>query len=225
MRITMLSMGMVLLLPLVSAAAPLPTNVPLRVIFVSSTTINGNIGGLVGADAHVQTAANSLASLIPGQPVTAILSVTGTNAPSRFVDGGEAIYNTQGELVANSLSDLFAGAGTGLFNDIQYDEAGNANAGIVWTGTQNDGTLAPTHCSNYTTTSTLQDGRIGRSDQFDGQWTEWGTLNCVNPARLYGLTDVFEETPSVPALGPAALGLLASLLVATTVVRSRRRGH
>jgi hypothetical protein len=52
-----------------------------------------------------------------------------------------------------------------------------------------------------------------------------GTRYCVNPARLYGLTDVFEEKPSVPALGPAALGLLASLLVATTAVRSRRRGH
>lgn len=168
----------------------LPADTPLRVIFVTSDTSDGNLGGLAGADTFVDTAANNPGSLLAGESVIAILSVTGTTAQSRFADGGEPIYNTQGELVANSLTDMFAGAGTNLTNAILYDETGSANDGIVWTGTDADGTLAPTHCSDYTTSSDQQDGRIGQSADADAQWVEWGTLNCVNPARVYGLTDV-----------------------------------
>ena len=173
-----------------SLPSGLPSDTPLRVIFVTSDTSNGNLGGLAGADAFVDTAANNPGSLLAGESVTAILSVTGTTAQSRFVDSGEPIYNTRGELVANSLTDMFADAGTSLENAIFYDEGGNDNSGIVWTGTDADGTLAPTHCSDYTTNSDQQDGRIGQSAEVDAQWVEWGTLNCVNPARVYGLTDV-----------------------------------
>jgi len=221
MRFAVIIACMVLLIPL-AAVAQLPTGTPLRVVFVTSTTSDGNIGGLAGADTFVQAAADSPSSAIPGRTVTAILSVTGTTAPSRFTDGGEPIYNTQGELVANDLTSMFAGGATALTNIILYDQAGNSNAGIAWTGTDADGSLAPTHCTSFSTNSSLQGGRIGRSDEVDGQWTEWGGLNCVNPARVYGLTDVF-VVGAAPAVGPAALGLLVLVLVVITTIALRRR--
>jgi len=213
---------MVLLVPMVALATNVPTDTPLRIIFVSSNTSDGNIGGLTGADSIVQAAANNPGSEISGHSVTAILSVVGTSAQSRFVDGGEPIYNTRGQIVANNFSEMFSGAGTSLANTILYDEAGNANDGIVWTGTEADGTLAPTHCTSYSTNSNQQDGRIGQSNDSDGQWVQWGTLNCVNPARLYGMTEVF-AVHGVPTLGPASIGLLVLLLIGLASVVFRWR--
>ena len=59
MRPTIFIVCLVLFVPLSAAALPdLPTSTPLRVIFVTSTTTNGNTGGLAGADSHVQAAAS-----------------------------------------------------------------------------------------------------------------------------------------------------------------------
>jgi hypothetical protein len=117
---------------------------------------------------------------------------------------------------------MFGGGGTSLLNAVLYDEKGASVDAIVWTGTQADGTLAPTHCTNYTTNTTLQDGRIGTSAATDLQWVEYGTLNCVNPARLYGLTVVVSQATAVPALEAWALGVLALLLGAMGMSRQRR---
>lgn len=204
-----------LLVPGMSQALPggLPLGVPLRVIFVTSTRIDGNIGGLAGADDFTRETAASPGSLLAGESVTALIAVVGTSMQSRFVDGGEPIYNTHGERVANSLSDMFDGGVTSLDNPILYDEAGEQNAGIVWTGADADDTLAPTHCTSFSTNTDQQDGRIGRSDEADGAWTEWGTLNCVNIARLYGVTDVV-TVPEPPLLLQSALLILLLALMA-----------
>ena len=124
----------------------------------------------------------------------ALLSVVETSAQSRFTDNGEPIYNTQGELVANSLSEMFADDSTNLVNGIQYDEAGSANGGIVWTGTDADGAVSEAHCGSFLVNSSGSGG-LGRADQLDGGWIEWGFLNCVNTAPVYGLTDVLIVPP------------------------------
>ena len=223
----MIWVGILVLLVSRSAQAlprNLPPNVSVRIVFVTSTTTDGNIGGLAGADSLVGAAAGNPGSLVAGQTVKAILSVVGTLAQSRFVDNGEPIYNARGQIVAARLSQMFAGGTTILKNPILYDEAGTANAGTVWTGTDANGALAPTHCTSYSTNTTLQDGRIGSSDLSDSKWTELGTLNCVNPARLYGLTDVI-TVPGTPAptLGSLALGTLVLLLVGVAVKLLQRR--
>ena len=206
--------------------ASLPSNTPLRIIFVTSTTTDGAIGGLAGADGIVGAAASAPGSLLAGVPVSAVLSVTGTLAPSRFVDNGEPIYNTNGELVASNLTAMFAGVGTSLLNAVQYDERGVARSVIVWTGTNANGALAPTHCTNFSTNTDQQDGRIGRSEATDLEWVELGTLNCINPARLYGLSAVvvapFVPGAPIPTLGAWALGALV-LLLGVVAMSSRRR--
>lgn len=219
-----------LLLGLCGGALALPPNLPegtpLRIIFATSTTHDGAIGGLAGADSLVGAAASAPGSLLAGISVTAVLSVTGTLAPSRFVDNGEPIYNTRGELVAPNLAAMFAGAGTTLSNAVQYDELGVAHSGTVWTGTNADGTLAPTHCTNYSTNTDQQDGRIGYVDEADLEWVEFGTLNCINPARLYGLSAVVvaPHTPGVPipTLGAWAWAALVLALGVLTVSIRRR---
>ena len=206
--------------------ANLPEGTPLRIIFVTSTTTDGAIGGLSGADSFVGAAASAPGSLLNGVSVTAVLSVTGTLAPSRFVDNGEPIYNTRGELVAANLTAMFAGAGTTLSNPVQFNQFGVANSGIVWTGTDANGALAPTHCTNYSTNTDQQDGRIGASDAADLEWVQFGTLNCINPARLYGLSAVLIAPHSpgapIPTLGAWAWAALV-LLLGVAAMLSRRR--
>jgi hypothetical protein len=112
--------------------------------------------------------------------------------------------------------------GPTLDNPILYDEAGEEHAGIVWTGTDADDTLSMTHCTSYSTNTDQQTGRIGRSDQIDDGWTEWGILNCVNPARLYGLTAVLVPEPAGPLQRLVCLAVLL-LLRASRLGRSARR--
>jgi hypothetical protein len=196
MRFTIFFTCLALLIPLGASALPtgLPLNKPIRIIFASSGETDGNIGGLAGADIFVQAASANPGSVLEGQKVTALLSVEGNNAQSLFSDNGEPIYNTRGELVANSLAEMFAADSTSLVNGIQYDETGSDNGGIVWTGTEANGSLAAAHCDSFSVNSG-ESGRLGRADQTDGGWTEWGFLNCVNTAPVYGLTEVLIVPP------------------------------
>ncbi len=162
-----------------------------RVLFVTSTTTNGAIGGLVGADAFVNHAAQGSASWLRGLSFKAVLSNQTQAAADRFVDDGVAIYNTRGELVAFSLSDLFAGSGTNLHHQVWYDEfaAQVASPMLAWTGSDSTGAPTTRLCQGWSTASTAYDATVGHPDLVDDDWLSWGTLNCTNPARLYGLSD------------------------------------
>jgi len=162
-----------------------------RVLFVTSTTTNGNIGGMFGADVLVNQAAQSSGSKVRDLSFKAVLSSATTDAVDRFADDGVPIYNTRGELVASTVSELFAGAGTTLDHQVWYDEFANQIAGgmLAWTGSQSDGTATTRLCQGWSTSSNAFDANVGHADLVDDNWLSWGTLNCTNPARLYGLSD------------------------------------
>ena len=111
---------------------------PFNLVFVTSTTHTGNLGGLDGADGICNTRA-MLAGL-PGIYV-AWLSTSTVDALSR-IGGARGFVRTDGEPFADQPSDLVTS--NEVWNAIHLDENGNdVGMDSVWTGTLKNGTDAP----------------------------------------------------------------------------------
>ncbi|MFA4941221.1 MAG: DUF1554 domain-containing protein [Patescibacteria group bacterium] len=172
-------------------------------VFVTSTTYNGNLGGVSGADEKCQARADA-ASL--GGTWKAIISGDSITARSRIGYNWLFLVNTLGEPVAvnlvatgtvSSLEPWVPRDGTNyLYYSIQYNEFGVAKTGCVWTGSTANGLLntADDQCSNppnsgpdWTYNSAGYNGTEGRSNYTDSQWIKEtiGCGNCSGSNSLY----------------------------------------
>ena len=162
-----------------------------KYVFATSTTTNGNIGGLAGADAICQNLANSAVPTLPGTYV-AWLSTSGNDARDRVTDNPfntQMYVRTDNAEVARGFQDLVDGT---LINLISRDESGNSVGGDVWSGTGTAGTYTGPACGgggNWT--SSNGDGGIGDISRSDSGWTTipTGSLSlrddCPNTLKLY----------------------------------------
>lgn len=167
---------------------PGPTATP-KVVFVSSLTYNGNLGGLAGADAECQRLAQSAG--LTGT-YRSFLSDGTTAAISRISRSGP-YSRRDGLRVADDWNGLSAGV---LQNPISLNELGAAvspSPNLTWTGTTFTGTPSPRTCSGWTTsgiaTGPSDTARLGDVGQFDST-TDWEgsgeNLNCnLAIGRLY----------------------------------------
>ncbi len=109
---------------------------PGHVVFVTSATFNGNLGGLAGADDPCEALASAAGRVGTWR---AILSDSTTDASARITVTGP-IRDTVGTLVANNAADLSDGS---IASPIARDENGAAVVpalSFVFTGTAADGT-------------------------------------------------------------------------------------
>lgn len=180
------------------APTPSPTPSPLAAarVFVTSTTYNGNLGGLAGADAKCQARATA-ANL--GGSWKAWLSDSGASVVSRFSHANVPYKLINGTVVANNWDDLIGGS---LQNAITISELNKpANSGLVWTNTKTDGTQLNTGsnkaCGNwwigYYDSNAV--GMMGNAWQTSNRWTndQFGyNVTCQNMATLY----CFEQDPN-----------------------------
>jgi hypothetical protein len=154
-----------------------------RVVFATSSFYTANLGGLAGADAKCQTAADgSQLDRIRGRKFKAWLSVPATGATGRLVHGAKPYIRTDSMVVAKDFNELVSGL---LEHSIALDEQRQAVAGSVWTGTRSDGTPAlGTSCNAWTAVSGDQviSGMPGSSAV---SWTEGVPIGCGTTARLY----------------------------------------
>ena len=124
------------------------------------------------------------------------------------------VYNTQGQLVANAATPLYSVFGN-IINPILYDQFGNPNSTLVWTGSGYDGTGDdPLGGQPYAEgepdlgySNTTQEGWLG----------QYGYANETNVYPLYALSSPI----TVPE--PSTLALLAAGTVG--VVCCWRRGR
>jgi hypothetical protein len=144
-------------------------------IFITSTTFNGNLGGLSGADTKCQAAATA-AGL--SRTYKAFLSSSTTLAKDKF-NLDEPIFevdsNGASTLVAHSLTDFNIG---NVISDpaFRYNETGAdqnviiSGAAIFWIAT---GGGAVNFCSNWTSSSSMVSGDIGctNSGEVLSGWT------------------------------------------------------
>jgi IPT/TIG domain len=161
------------------------TNYPIngdRVIFLSSTTTNGDLGGLAGADAFCQSLAS--AALLPGV-FQAWLSSSTDSPTTRLRQDLGPYTNTNGDLVANDWTDLTDGS---LTNAIGYDELGAFTDLPVWTNTTLAGGPASTTntCGDWSTSDSTPFAIFGNSGATGPNWTNGNTNQfCSAQLRLY----------------------------------------
>ena len=142
-------------------------------------------GGLSGADALCQTAADTaaLAGLF-----RAWLSTDGESAASRLTHGTGPYVTLAKAVVASSWAELTSGV---LRHAIDRTEIGivpqtgtACGLGAVWTGTQANGSADPGgNCGNWTDTSFT--ATLGSSIATTNTWTDACSGVCAGTASLY----------------------------------------
>lgn len=143
-----------------------------RRVFITSTTHDGNLGGLDGGDLLCQTSANQAS--VGGTYRMWLADATGSPS-SRFDPSSVPYYRFDGVMVATSFTDLTDGV---LLAPINVHEGGAPVAGNVpFTGTAPNGTAymvssaAQDNCSGWTSSSAAQHAWAGQSDGMDLTWT------------------------------------------------------
>ena len=154
-------------------------------VFVTSSTMNGNLGGLTGADT---VCTNSAAFAGLSRVYKAVISTTAENARDRLTFSGTIYKVSSGEKIpiASSGSDLWNTDNANLIGRIDSDEYGNSTSGVtnVWTGTTSDGSVQTTsNCDNWSSQS--NSGTYGSVDQFDDRWINESFTSCNQQFRLF----------------------------------------
>lgn len=170
--------------------SPSPSSAPVsaRRVFITSTTYNGNLGGLAGGDQKCQTRAD--AAGLSGT-WKAWLSDDNTSVSDRLTHNNDQYVRLDGQAIANNWDDLIDGS---LIRPININESGVllGDGFSVWTGTTAAG-ISSTDCSSWSSTS--GSGRRGSYNATNSDWTYLGTTTCSVSLHLY----CFEQSPSSPA--------------------------
>ncbi len=154
-------------------------------VFISSTTYNGNLGGLSGADTKCQTLADN-ASL--GGTWKAWLSSTTVSAASRLTHSLDPyLLINQTTKIADDWTDLTDGVLGAPINLSQINTTINSN---VWTNTNIAGNIlntgGTTTCTSFTSNASNRTSRVGKNANFDtNDWTNFTSSACNSSLRLY----------------------------------------
>jgi len=154
-----------------------------NIVFATSSTYTGDLGGLAGATTDCKNAA-SIAGL-PGSyvPWLATSTVNATTA----LGSARGWVRVDGLPFADTIGTV--GAATGLVNGQIYypvglNEFGNAQPGFAWTGADWTGTWNSTYsCSDWT--SGTMDGAAGDTTRGSDGWTNAEAVSCGSLYSLY----------------------------------------
>jgi len=155
-------------------------------VFLTSETYNGNLGGMDGADQKCQDFADS--NDLDGTFYAWISTDADNDPESRFPHVYRTYYKLGGVKIADDWDDLTDGS---IDSPINVSEQGNQIiewSPNVWTnvnvyGQFIDGTK---DCSNFNSNSDGNDCRVGYSSQSDLRWTYRVSMDsCHTENRLY----------------------------------------
>jgi hypothetical protein len=169
--------------PLPSLTAPASS----KKVFVTSTSHDGNLGGVAGGDAICQAAA--LAASIPNaSKFKAWLSDGSNNAIDRLTLPAGPWYRLDGVKVADDKASLTTAP---IFSAITQDENGVYTVDYnVWTGTDDGGIKHADRCVDWTSNAgSPTQGHIGSSGTADLRWTNFSYDYCNNPNPIFCFED------------------------------------
>jgi hypothetical protein len=154
-------------------------------VFVSSSTHQGDLGGLDGADDICQGLAEAA-----GKPGTyrAWLSDDTGSPSTRFIRATAPYVRVDGEIVANSYDDLTDGSNLNRAINLTETGIGGALApNQVWTSTGDDGQqqLAPDNCDGWTNGTAAFNGDFGLKSSISPAWTGSDFRHCDLVSRIY----------------------------------------
>ncbi|AQA19064.1 hypothetical protein BST95_13260 [Halioglobus japonicus] len=162
-----------------------------KVVFVTSTTQPGNLGGLGGADGICTDLAAS-AGLQNHGNYKAWLSDSVKDVASRFAPSDYEYRLVDGTVIASGFSDITDGR---LREPIDLDEGGTqlpSDYLYAWTGTDKFGNLSDYSgnqvfdtCADWATSIDAFSGNAGYSLSIDIDWTESYLPSCDTLSRLY----------------------------------------
>jgi len=178
--------------------------------------IGSPLGGLTGADAMCQSAAES--GELPGAFV-AWLSTTTVDAVDRLTPGSGPFLLPSGTKVADDIADLTDGT---LDAPINENRNGDINPSIeIATATLPNGTYTGNgDCNAWTSASAFDNHIQGLSTAATSSWTLYQNNDCNIFTGLY----CFEVVPPTPVPATGVYGLIAfALLVAGTAGYTLRR--
>ena len=159
-----------------------------RVVFVTTNAFVGALGGLAGADAKCQAAAD--ASSLPtvrGRTYVAWISTLVIAADKRLVHGTGMYVRPDGAMVAKNYDDFVGG---NLTHAMSVDENGEVTAGPAWTGTNEKGESTKPTCAEWSdappmTGGAVLNGLTGDVTGTDKTWSANQEVSCASTARLY----------------------------------------
>jgi hypothetical protein len=158
----------------------------IHIVFVTSTTSQGDLGGLQGADAKCA----ELGESVGGDQWTAVLSGSEISAAERITVTGR-VCNVNGDTIADDAAEWWSASHQ---NPINVDEQGNTlpdNQWRVWSGTEPDGSTvaggAATHCTDWSMASGAGVA-LGDAHKTNAEWIRAMLPvipHCDTTARLY----------------------------------------
>jgi hypothetical protein len=159
-------------------SVPVDSSTPhLPRVFVTSTTMNANLGGLAGGDLICTNLA--IAAGLVGKWAAWLSVQGGPHATTRIAGTGPWSLVT-GEVVATTKAQLVSGA---LAHPIDKDEKGTLiPTGRVWTGSNASGLYETNDCDKW---GTGANGRVGDLTSISATWTTVGVDACNQARRLY----------------------------------------
>jgi hypothetical protein len=170
-------------------------------VFVSSTTHDGNLGGLSGADAMCKQAASKAG--LPGTYV-AWLATSTTNALSRL-GSARGWIRPDGLPFADSTTALAAGQ---ILYPPEINELGQVGINDVFTGANPDGSLVTGvgqpnfNCNDFTSNTSSQTALCGGSSGGGWGWTNGQGEYCNATASVYCFgTDLSNAVTFTPSTG------------------------
>lgn len=158
-----------------------------RLVFVTESLFDGNLGGLSGADVYCRQAAEQAHIARPGD-FQAILSDGAAPAIARL-SGASAMVNLAGETVSNTYSDFF---NSNQIGRVGYSELGTAisSGSDVWTGSLADGSPSANTCMDWISNNAGDNGTVGSSSAAAASPLNINASDqqCSTTKRLYCIT-------------------------------------
>ena len=157
-----------------------------KIIFVTSATFDGNLGGLTGADDKCQAEADSPASIVPSGTYLAWLSDGSDSPDTRFTKSSYPYMLPDGTKIAEDFTDLTDGS---ILHTIDIDSTGKPlGLQFFWSGTNSDGTTVQHFVACYGwTAGRLRGfrGVVGSTVQTSTLWSVYSSQKrCGRSFRL-----------------------------------------
>jgi hypothetical protein len=161
-----------------------------RVVFVTSTTGSGNLGGIEGADAKCNaTASSSSHPSVKGKTFKAWIGklTNGKVSPKDRLTQGTGNYVLPfGDVIAKGWAPFASAVHE---HAIDRNEAGQPTTVKVWTGATADGEASGDDCDGWTTPSAAIEGVYGTSVETGAAWSASGNSACNDSFALYCVED------------------------------------
>ena len=155
------------------------TGDPERLVFVTASTSDADLAGLLGADA---LCANEAADAGIEGDFKAWLSTVDTPVGRRLEQAEVPYVLVDGTRIANDWTDLTDGS---LLAPINLDAAGQQRGGDVWTGTLPSGeSYDVDDCDGYMSNGGGM-GLCGTTQSTGAAWSASQTPSCGTPLRLF----------------------------------------